>query len=222
MTRKRVYVAILNQGTTIAGMETDVFSYMQAKAKDYQFHITLHSHKPIPNTRHHIVRDFLKGDWEYLVMLDDDNPPHSNIFDLLDLDLDVVGGVYPGKGPSGIRFHVYEADESTKPAVMRQLPLEKREGLQKVDAVGTGLICIKRHVLEKIERPFEDVFLEDGTLLYSDDIGFCLKCKEKGIDIYAHFDYHGSHYKFVDLWWVANLVAYAAETGKTNFPKRES
>ena len=216
MTRKRVMVNVLNQGTTSAGLETQLFAWMQEKVKDYKFKIFFPAYKPIPNTRHHIVKDFLKGDYDYLFMIDEDNPPHKNIFDLLDLDLPVVGGVYPGRDERGIRFHVYKQEGN----VFKQYPVEFREGLKKVDAVGTGLICIKREVLEKIKKPFEDIFNEDGTLHYSDDMGFCIKCKEKGIDVYAHFDYIGSHWKYVDLLWVANLVAYVAQTGKTNYGTR--
>lgn len=223
MSRQKVLVAILNQGETSAGMETQLFQWMQQKADKYEFKVIFPSYRPIPNTRHHIVKEFLEGDYDILSMVDDDNPPHKNPFDLIELDVPVVGGVYPGKGMGGVHFHVYQIDDSKDPIMFRQYPVEFREGLKKVDAIGTGLIFIKREVLEtlKNDKPFEETFNDDGTLKYSDDLGFCLKCKEKGIDIYAHFDYLGSHYKVVDLLWVANLVAYAAKTGKTNFPINE-
>lgn len=213
MTREKVYVAVLNQGTTSAGLETQLFAWMRQMNDRYIFDIHFPAYKPIPNTRHHIVKDFLAGDYDRLVMIDDDNPPHRNIFELLDFDKPVIGGVYPGRSKSGIHFHVYRQDGD----VFKQYPPEFREGLKQVDAIGTGLICIKREVLEQIKKPFEDIFYEDGTLHYSDDMGFCLKCKEKDIPIYAHFGYIGSHFKNVDLLWIADLVAYAAHTGRTNY-----
>jgi len=155
-------------------------------------------------------------------MLDDDNPCYKNIFDLLDLDLPVVGGVYPGKKESGIIFFAFDTVYKDGRPEFKQMPFEKREGLQKVGAVATGLIVIQRWVLEKmIEKewlPFEETFNEHGVLDYGDDMGFCVKCKKLDIPIHAHFDYIGSHMKEVDLLWVADLIAYAAKTGKTNLP----
>lgn len=219
-------VNLLNLGTSMAGMETQLMLWMQEKSKEYEFKIFFPTQRPIPANRHQIVRDFLAGDWEYLVMLDDDNLCVRNIFDLLDLDLPVVGGVYPGRNDRGLMFHAYEMVERDGHTRFKQYPPEYRDGLKKVDAVATGMIVIKRWVLEKMREqnllPFEEIFHEDGTFDYSDDMGFCLKCRDLGIDVYAHFDYLGSHWKEVDLLWVANLLAYAARTGKTSFPDEET
>ena len=219
-------VNVLNEGETSAGWETQVFAWMQEKSDKYEFQIFFPTGRPIPDNRHKIVKKFLEGDLDYLVMLDDDNPCHKNIFDLLDLDLPVVGGVYPGKGPTGVIFFAFETKiRKDGKGVFKQWPVEKRVGLQKVDAVATGLIVIKREVLEKMieagYKPFEETFDGDGILDYGDDMGFCLKCTELGIDVYAHFDYIGSHHKVVDLLWIADLVAYAAQTGKTNYPAKD-
>lgn len=212
---------ILNEGTTTAGWETKVFEWMAQKSDKYQFQLFLPTGRPIPDNRHKIVKRFLEGDFDYLVMLDDDNPCYKNILDLLDLDLPVVGGVYPGKSKTGITFFAFDIDEGGDMPVFKPVARERREGLQKVDAVATGLIVIKREVIEKMVeagmKPFEETFDEDGVLAYGDDMGFCLKCRDLGIDVYAHFDYIGSHFKVVDLLWVADLVAYAAKTGKTNY-----
>jgi len=215
-------VNMLNLGTTAAGWEAQVMAWMREKSDKYSFEIFFPVGRPIPDNRHKIVKRFLEGDWEYLVMLDDDNPCYKNIFDLLDLDLPVVGGVYPGKKDDGIVFFAFDTEEKDGTTVFHQVALEKRHGLQEVGAVATGLIVIKREVIQKIidKRwlPFEEGFDEDGILNYGDDMGFCKKCKDLGIPVHAHFDYVGSHMKEVDLLWVADLVAYAAQTGRTNYP----
>jgi len=226
MSRKRVMVNILNMGNTSAGWETQVFAWMQEKSKDYKFDIFFPTSRPIPSNRHGIVKKFLEGDWDYLVMLDDDNPCYKNIFDLLDLDLPVVGGVYPGKAESGIIFFAFDAVDKNGRKEFKQLALDRREGLQKVGAVATGLIVIQRWVLEKLKEagkwpPFAEGFDKDGVFDYGDDMGFCVKCGELDIPIHAHFDYIGSHFKKVDLLWIADLVAYAAQTGRTNFSDEE-
>jgi hypothetical protein len=223
MSRKKVMVNILNMGTTTAGWETRLFAWMQEKAKDYEFNVFFPTRRPINANRNKIAQDFLKGDWDYLVMLDDDNPCYENIFNLLDLNLPVVGGVYPGRDDYGITFHVYEATDLHNGRYSFKIyPPEKREGLQKVDAIGTGLIVIQRWVMEKIAKegmiPFQDFPAIDGAEPGTDDVAFCMRCKKLGIDVWADYDYVGSHFKEVDLLWIANLVAYAAKTGKTNFP----
>jgi len=220
-------VNILNIGTTTAGWESQVYAWMHEKAKDYKFDLSFPVGRPIPDNRHKIVKKFLEGDWDYLVMLDDDNPCHKNIFDLLDLDLPVVGGVYPGKSKNGILFFAFDTVYKDGKPEFKPIAPERREGLQKVGAVATGLIVIQRWVLEKLKEegkwpPFEEGFDEDGVFNYGDDMGFCVKCQESDIDVYAHFDYLGSHFKEVDLLWIADLIAYAAQTGKTNFPTEEA
>ena len=215
-------VNILNEGTSSAGWETQIFAWMQEKAKDYKFEIFFPTGRPIPDNRHKVVKKFLEGDWDYLVMLDDDNPCHNNIFDLLDLDLPVVGGVYPGKGKSGVIFFAFDVVDKDGRKEFKQMEISKRVGLQTVGAVATGLIVIQRWVLEKMVdkgwKPFEESFDEYGRLDYGDDMGFCVKCGKLDIPIHAHFDYIGSHFKTVDLLWVADLIAYAAQTGRTNLP----
>ena len=220
-------VNVLNEGDVAAGWESTVYSWMQQKSKDYQFEIFFPAARPIPVNRNTIVKKFLDGDWDYLVMLDDDNPCYKNIFDFLDLDLPVVGGVYPGKSKNGIIFFAFDVVDVDGKPEFKQRPLDKREGLQKVDGVATGLIVIQRWVLEKMYEhgytaPFSESYTEHGEFEYGDDMGFCVKCGELGIDIYAHYDYIGSHFKTVDLLWVADLVAYAAQTGRTNFPDEKA
>ncbi len=41
--------------------------------------------------RNNAVREFLKGDYDYLLFMDTDNPPSVNPLKLIDLDLDVLG-----------------------------------------------------------------------------------------------------------------------------------
>lgn len=225
MTRKKVYVAVLNQGTTIAGMETNLTMWMSSMSDRYDFKVHFPVARPIPNNRNRLVNEVLAGDYDYLFMIDDDNPPFKNPFELLDFDKPVIAGVYPGRDWRGIHFHVYRLDDSQEEPVFFQYPPEFREGLKRVDAVGTGLFVVRRDVLEKMREarmaPFEDLFREDGTLITNDDMAFCLKCRELDIPVFAHFDYTGSHMKEVDLMWIANLVAYAARTGKTSFPDKK-
>ena len=229
MTKKRpkVFVALLNQGTNSAGLESQIISWMNEKGGSYifDFYPSKYSYRPISNNRNRIVKDFLETDFDYLFMIDDDNPPvpQDNIFNLLDFNKDVIGAVVPGRDLYGIHFHAYLFDENKKGAVkFKQLPQEMKGGLQKVDAIGTGCIAIKRHVLENIKKPFEDMFDDDGILLNNDDMAFCIKCKKAGFEIWCHWKYMCSHYKEVDLLQMAHLLLMARKPKIRNINMKEA
>jgi hypothetical protein len=63
-----------------------------------------------------------------------------------------------------------------------------KKGIEKVDAIGCGVILIKNSAFKKIEKPyfyFEQ--LPNGKLL-GEDIYFCIKAKDAGIDTYVDHD----------------------------------
>ena len=214
--RKKVMVNILNEGTTAAGLESRLLQDMQAKTADYDFHLFFPTGRPIPDNRHRVVKQFLEGDYDFLFMFDDDNMPatENNVFDFLDLNLPVVGGVYPGRNKTGIHFHVYKFTSLEPVKAAQYTDPKERKGLQKVDAVATGAICIRRDVLEKLpKRSFDELFDEDGLIILGDDMHFCYECKKAGIDIYAHWDHVFFHFKTVDLLQMGEFVYNAREEG---------
>jgi len=228
--RPKVMVNILNMGEIRAGTETDMIRWMREYSDRYEFEFFLPSARPIPNNRNQIVTRFLKGDWDYLFMLDDDNYPIKNPFRLLEHDKPVVGGVYPGRGTMGVHFHVYKfGPDFPKKIFFKHYDPDEREGLRKVDAIATGCILIKRWVLEKMrstpgyEAPFEDLFNENGELITNDDMAFCIKCHELGIDVWADWDLLCDHFKTVSLLEMIKFIQMAAESGiaKLSFSEEE-
>ena len=118
--------------------------------------ISMPSHKPYENNLHHIVNDFMAGGYDFWLNIDSDNPPTKNPLDLVELDKDIIGlptpiwhyeGINQKKGERPVYWNGYDYDEKTG-AYREHLP---REGLQKVDAVGTGCILIARRVFENKE-----------------------------------------------------------------------
>lgn len=219
MTRPKVMVNILNMGNVRAGTETDMLQWMQEYSDRYEFELFLPTARPIPNNRNQVVRKFLAGDWDYLFMLDDDTYPITNPFKMLEHDVPVVAGVYPGRGTLGINFHVYKfGPEYPEKVFFVHYPPEKRVGLQRVDAVATGCMLVKREVLEEMRdgglAPFEDLFDEEGVLITNDDMAFCMKCDDLGIEVYADWDVVCDHFKTVSLLEMLKFIYMAAETGK--------
>ena len=166
----------------------------------YKLNIIMPSHKPYENNLHHIVNDFMAGDYDFWLNIDADNPPMNNPLDLVELDKDIIGLPTPiyhytgKKGERPIYENVYKYIEKDDAYAEWQI----KEGLQKVDAIGTGCFLIARRVFEHPEMrkaPFERKLNEDGTVNKGNDISFCERIKEKtDFEIYAHFDYRCDHF----------------------------
>jgi len=216
MAKKKISVSILNMGTTSAGMETMLYRWMRMMTDKYTFDLSnlTPSARPIPANRNSIVKKFLKTDNDILYMQDDDNPPLQNPFELLQYDKDVIAVPTPGNDKIGIKWMVFNfGDEYPEKITFKSFPSKDRHGLQQVDAISTGCVFIQRKVLEKIKRPFEDTFDEDGCIINSDDMGFADKCKRAGFEQWTHFDYYCSHYKTVDLLRMLQMIQAAHKAG---------
>jgi len=174
------------------------------REKRYKVTISLPSNKPFENNLHHIINDFMAGDWDFWLSFDADNPPEKNPLDLVKLDKDIIGCPTPiwhceGKaGERPIYWNAYQSDPST--GAYREWPI--REGLQKVDAVGTGCILMSRRVFENPAMrtgAFTRKLNDDGTVDKGNDISFCERATEEGFEIWCHYDYPAGHMVEVDL-----------------------
>jgi hypothetical protein len=219
--KPKVMVNILHIGTIHAGLETMVVEWMHQCRDKYDFSFFLPTARPIPNNRNKICKQFIEGSWEYLFMFDEDTIPLKNPFSMIEHDLDVCGGVYPGRSSKGFNFHVFDLDkEKYKNGDIFfefiQDP-NRRVGVQKVDAVATGCVCIKRSVIEKMYKnkmaPFEELFDEYGIMITSDDMAFCLKCMKLNIKVHADWDILCDHIKETPLLKCIELISKAAKSG---------
>jgi len=169
----------------------------------YKVHIQMPAHKPYVNNLHQCTKEFLKRGDDYWLNIDADNPPINNPLDLVELDLDLIGLPTPiwhfvGKeNERPIYLNAYDY-LSEKDAYIEHLP---HEGLQEVDAVGTGCFLVsKRVMLNKLVKPsgntngFHRTWGEDGTMEKGNDISFCERVRRAGFKIYAHYDYQCDHF----------------------------
>lgn len=172
----------------------------------------------ITRARNEIVRRFLETDADYLIFIDADlGWGEMTIPTLLASERDVVCGVYPTKSINWNRIEDAAVNKGIKGAelekyssrfVVNYLPdvteaSTDEFGLIEVKHAGTGMMCIKREVFEKMEPhvasyrtsnvkdPRTGKFLhpitheyfptqiEDGVLL-SEDYAFCHNWRELG------------------------------------------
>ena len=150
----------------------------------------------IGENRNRIAKEFLKTDYEWLLMMDSDNPCPPNVLELIKLDKDVISCPTPinmnwVNGVNNFYWNVF--DDKGFPRK------EDGDGLERVEKVGTGCILIKRKVLEEIPNPFTTVRGEDDKRVIGTDVAFCIRCKNFGFEVYTHWDYRCSHFKEMDL-----------------------
>ena len=170
----------------------------------HETHLITPTHTPYENNLHHIVNDFVSMEFDFWVNVDSDNPPINNPLDLIEFDLDIVGlptpvwhftDKIPGERPLYWNAYQYVGEEGYKEHQLR-------EGLQFVDAIGTGCFIVSRRVFEHAQMrkaPFQRQYNEDGTVHKGNDISFCERAKECGFDVWCHYDYPCMHFNELEL-----------------------
>ena len=193
--KKAVMIAVLNQGAIRPELST-VLTELPLQDK-YELHIYYPARKPIAQNRNMIVQNFLsRPQYDYLIMIDSDNVPPLNLLNLVDYQKDIVGVLYCGFQKGMIIPFVMKAG---KDGLYKVMDLNDKKGLVECDAIGTGVIVIKREVLEKVRHPFRNEYDADGIKLMGLDFNFCKRAKEQGFKVYAHLDYVTSHWVTMDL-----------------------
>ena len=101
----------------------------------------------------------------------------AKIEEHLNNGLDAVGGVYligkPPKDPC--IFERLEGDYKLTPV---------KEGLNEVDAIGTGFLGINAKVIKNMpDNPFS--YLKEGEITHGEDISFCHRLREQGFKLWC-------------------------------------
>ena len=156
---------------------------------------------PIDHARNVIVSDFLRTDCTHLMMIDDDIVPTQDTLErLLVHDQLIVGAACPIVGPGDnnklvTTTNAYNLDEDK-----RYTAIKEGKGLQRVNAVGTGCMMIKREVFDRIPpAPFVTEYNSDGIKFRSEDLNFCFQAESSGIYIYVDFDIRCKHIKSCNI-----------------------
>lgn len=174
--------------------------------QDKRVKIILPTHNPLENNQHHIVNQFMDEGHDFWLSMDSDNPPVKNPLDLVELDKDIIGLPTPvwhytgkeGPGERPIYLNGYDYVPE-KDAYKEHRPMD---GLQRVDAFGTGCFLVSRRVFENPEMrkaPFERQLNPDGTVNKGNDISFSERARKQGFEIYMHYDYTCMHFVELEL-----------------------
>ena len=179
----------------------------------------------IAATRGNMAKSFLticrqRPHFKYLVMIDNDQvvePLHP--IQLAMWDEPIVTGVVCSPSEHGILkacFTVKDENGVARFPTIRYTQKLPTRGLMEINSCGTGLICIRRDVIEAVvarnEIPFKipdairDQCWDSGTMKIGEDIAFCRQAQDSGFKIYVDFAVRAVHKKTTAFYWPEQLL----------------
>jgi hypothetical protein len=198
-----VYVAVLTGGWVRHELAAQLVAFLDDRRYKLELHFSYD--RPTPSNRNGIVKRFLAGDADWLLMIDHDTIPYGNPLDLVERDLDVVTFPYP----------IWRQKDS--PPITLSLSLGKEgkpvvklgEGVREVMWGGTGMVLIARRVLEHpdLKAPFAYKYDEDGIKTWEEDAFFCYQVRKAGFKIWSALSHPCGHVKEVNLVDLHDAVA---------------
>lgn len=228
MEKKPVLVAILSGGVmnhvTQTWLAYNLPILTASPNCPYKFGLYIEAGtSPQEYARNRIIEAFLKSDCEILMMIDDDMTMRPGALDLLSTPepWDIVAPlqhmfhpVNPDKGKFKPECIPCAFNRDAKAEIGKQLlpvyPMEGDGNVSEVSAVGSGVMAIKRRVLEDpkmmveegMEPPafFLNRYENNGRRIRGLDIDFCWRAGELGYAIRINWGVEVGHYKRVDLW----------------------
>lgn len=129
----------------------------------------------VDKARNMIAMDALRGGFDYLLFVDDDNPIPPNTLELmLGDDRDIVSAPILTRSQPHVLCSFYSKEVDTSVGAVRlYYPITKfvDDGpMHKVDATGTGCVLIKRRVLEVLFDKYHDNIFEFGDIRFDKQI----------------------------------------------------
>ena len=187
---------------------------------DWKFDVLTESGMYIDVNRNNIVRKFIEKDSEFLLFWDSDNGLTHNAIPLLlenfnDPNINIVGGMYQKKEPF-TRWTFAICQDENDIHYYPLLPTRFKEEQPLVNLskdfgsvrgyVGTGVMMIRRVVLERLTEPwFRLRWVKSGMnhrgkdikTHMTEDVYFCEKAQKAGFDIHLDTRVCSPHYEGV-------------------------
>lgn len=224
MNKTKIYMGLPSVGTVV-----DFQSYMLREiAERYKDSIELVYPKYCANrifhdyARNEIVDEFLASDCDILWFLDSDVSPPNHILDLVVKHGDkwkIAGAPYPifmhvpGETYRQIVFtsYIWRDNKLTAGPV-------PDSGVGFVDGLATGCLFLKRKLVESLEKPYFEFKFDKKSRkpIEGEDLGFCLKMREKGIKFFTDYSMVCKHQKNLCLLEMNNYaITYAKKAVET-------
>lgn len=206
--RNHVHVAILHMGSIrwelSATVNAMLLNHRAGHRVSFRYYGDDYFSRPIPSSRNRIVRDAPK-DADFILMLDADVVPPTNILEIAGFDLDIVASPSP----------IWRGGEDGDPVITGAVPLDGTEvvsvgedKLLECRYVQGGAYCIAKRVFRHPEMrgAFADGFDEDGVVTDTEDYVYCRKARALGFRVWAALGYPLGHVKSVNLVSVHDAI----------------
>jgi len=161
--------------------------------------------RPVEVNRNEIITEFLKTNCTHLLFIDSDISPSKDLIPrFLKHDKDVIGGYVPIWHPELRKPTFYSFIKKDDDYQF----VDPKLGFQECNFVGTGVMMIKRKVIEKLQKPlFRQIFDESfTTVLKGEDQYFCELAKKHGHEIWVDCTSIESQAKIIDLVETLDIV----------------
>lgn len=142
---------------------------------------------PVDHARNEIVRVFLKSDCTHLLFIDADTvPPPATIERLLACKKPVASALTSIYRRDSFAYNCFTHVEEMPDGSKQMHCVEKDTGIVPIESCGASCMLIERSVFLKVKNPwFLNTWNADHTSYVSEDISFCKKVKDAGLDIVA-------------------------------------
>ena len=224
--KPRIFIAMPNQGDICPKNVMNLVGWFMAEEYTLQFYGP-DDKRPHDRARNLCAKAFLETDFEYLLFMDQQTAPEPSYLDkLLKADKPMISGV----------VHTIQAGRNPLPYVGPAIstaplfvPLSFREvdgkykyyganvdAPEEVDITTCSFVLIRREVVEKVHEKFGPPFSwnrlideEWGIDGYSEDFDFCLKVRDVGFPIFAHFGCLLMHQQRTDMRTINQVLLRA-------------
>lgn len=150
-----------------------------------------------PTKRNTIVRRFLESKFDYLLMLDSDMIfPADLVQRLLAANKDVVGVLYAKRFPPFDSVGGRTGQGIVADSLVNYWPIAPKQGLQRVERVGGGVMLIRRAVLQAVGAPW---FSAPAEIVDCDDFYFCQKALDAGCELWIDTDLEVGHMTIAEV-----------------------
>ena len=196
---KDLFIAIPTKDNIVAGLIPKLIRW----AKDGAEVCVIQTSPLVDYARNTLVRQFLKGDKEYLLFIDSDTIPEvDGPMRLKVAKKEIISGTYNllvnDKNGAAIRPSAFTMFFDGKP-ITEAVSVIPHTGIVKCAILSTGFLLIHRDVFSKVKEPWFDYKWLDTIhdAYYGEDVNFSFKCTDAGITLWCDTDTHALHCKQV-------------------------
>lgn len=147
----------------------------------------------LPDAQNMIAKDFLQMNYDYLLLLDDDQWGHTPEM----LEILINANTYVSTIKTYSRHYPYSCALLKKIPNNLVLPMENGKDYMECDLTGFPMTLISRETFEYLEEPYFRPY-ESGGRDWNSDIDFFERLSEKGIKPIGCFQYILNHDKITD------------------------